>query len=71
MVSGFNYYMCLFVDNDSANTFSIDKSSTNTTIYYKVSSTMYDTPGDTLYNVISGWNAISATQRSVYVTITP
>ena len=71
VVQGLNYYMCLFVDNDSTNTFSIDKSSTNTTIYYKTSSGLYDTPGATLYNVSAGWNTLTAPQRSVYVTITP
>jgi len=71
VTTGLNYYMCLFVDDGSANTFSVDKSSTNTTIYYKTSSGFYDTPGDTLFNASKGWNNYTAPQRSVYVTITP
>jgi len=70
VATGINYYMCLFVDNDSANTFSVDKSSTNTTVYYKTNSGLYDTPGTTLAGA-NGWNNYSAPQRSVYVSITP
>jgi hypothetical protein len=71
VVSGQNYFMCMFVDNDSANTFSVDKSSTNTNMYYKTGTLFYDTPGATLFNTTVSWNVYTDPQRSVYVTITP
>ncbi len=71
VVSGLNYYMCLFIDDNSANAFSVDKSSINTTLYYKTNTGFYDTPGDTLYNASTGWSNASTTTRSVYVSVTP
>ena len=71
VTTGASYYMCLFVDNDSANTFSVDKSSTNTTVHVRTSSGMYDNMDSTLYNPAAGWNNWLLPQRSVYVTITP
>jgi hypothetical protein len=71
VVSGQNYYMCIFIDDNSTNAFSIDKSTTNTTIYYKTNPVLYDNPGNTLYNVYGGWSNYTHPMRSVYVTITP
>ncbi len=69
VISGSNYYMCMFVDNDSANAFSVGSSSNTSTIYYKTISGLYDAPGDTL---LTAWSsAMGQRIKSVYVTITP
>jgi hypothetical protein len=70
VTQGQNYYMCLFVDDASANAFSVDKSAANTTVYYKTQSGLYDTPGTSLYTG-TGWSSYTAPQRSVYVTVGP
>jgi len=69
---GMNYYICLFIDDGSANAFSVDRSSTNGILYYKTNQLFYDTPGDTLYNASVGWTTFANSPiKSVYVTITP
>lgn len=60
------YWVCMFVDDDSANAWTGDQDTNTVTIYYDGSSDGYDTELDNLAEV-SG--SASAPNMSIYITI--
>ena len=66
VVSGTSYFICVAVDNDSANTVDIDVSGTDITLYYRSLSGFYDTPPANLGGIP---NNITDKQLSIYISI--
>jgi hypothetical protein len=73
VVKDTSYYLCLFIDDDSANALDIDgdSSTTSTLWYYGTPRDDYDTPPANLDNG-GPWNEQgSFSNRSFYVSIGP
>lgn len=62
-----NYWICVFVDDASANAWPIDTDNASITIYYKTASGYYDTPPANL----NGMSSSSSRMSTSYVSIGP